>query len=106
MTHHFEQGKGIGRYMVVRTVQALKAEQIGNICLFADAEGVPRAPAHLRWRFCPDNLECSNSSCVYLQLLASTNSWGSKLTLTECEECSGISADDMLYNDKSINLYH
>ena len=34
------QGKGIGRYMVVRTVEALKSEQIGNICLFADTEGM------------------------------------------------------------------
>ena len=33
------QGKGIGRYMVVKTVEALKAEQIGNICLFADTAG-------------------------------------------------------------------
>lgn len=28
--------------MVVKTVEALKREQIGNICLFADSEGVGR----------------------------------------------------------------
>ncbi|CAL8467883.1 g7421 [Coccomyxa elongata] len=34
------QGKGIGRFLVIKTVEALKREQIGNICLFADAEAV------------------------------------------------------------------
>lgn len=33
------QGRGIGRFMVARTVEFLKEEQIGNICLFADSEG-------------------------------------------------------------------
>lgn len=33
------KGKGIGRFLVIKTVEALKREQIGNICLFADAEG-------------------------------------------------------------------
>ncbi|CAL5219637.1 g1512 [Coccomyxa viridis] len=34
------QGRGIGRNMVARTVEYLKEEQIGNICLFADADAV------------------------------------------------------------------
>ena len=33
------QGRGIGRFMVARTVEFLKEEQIGNICLFADSDG-------------------------------------------------------------------
>ena len=108
------QGKGIGRYMVVRTVQALKAEQIGNICLFADAEGVSPpiltcsgvAYLHAKVHLLIVPFAHDSPQCVSLQLWASTSNWGSRLILTECEECSGISADDMLYNDKSINLYH
>ncbi len=39
------KGKGIGRFLVIKTVEALKREQIGNICLFADTEGGARISA-------------------------------------------------------------
>ena len=46
------KGKGIGRYLVIKTVEALKREQIGNICLFADAEGGARISAGQQFDFC------------------------------------------------------
>ena len=41
------QGRGIGRFMVARTVEFLKEEEIGNICLFADADGDSTLSAHV-----------------------------------------------------------
>ena len=53
------QGRGIGRNLVARTIDYLKEEQIGNICLFADADG------KLAYGGTPDR-----ATCECLQLCA------------------------------------
>ncbi len=89
------KGKGIGRYMVVKTVEALKRQQIGNICLFADSEGGSCNSSRHAYVISLCILACSKVNLLqnstggcspeddfFLQLWASTNNWDSSAILT------------------------
>ena len=65
--------------MVARTVEFLKEEQIGNICLFADSDGDLTLSMHassenamcISWRTCLPNSICRGSGRFAAMMLSS-----------------------------------
>jgi hypothetical protein len=67
--------------MVVKTVEALKAEQIGNICLFADTAGVF------------GSLHACHASCVCKAGIAGSSNRSGAVAVVGFYEQLGFKAD-------------